>query len=186
MEKRMIKKIRKKDPKGLDYIIEAYSKKVTFLVNNIIGYYGQEEVEECTSDVFYKIWETIEEFDEDKGSFSSFVFMKTKYLALDYKRRLERKTLNNIISVELNENTLKTNNIEQVLLDKESSEEIINIIINFKEPDKSYFYHKYFMYYKVDEIAKKFKTTKASVENRLYRCRLIIKEHLEGRYNNER
>lgn len=185
MERKMIKKIRRKDPKGLDYIIETYSKKIYFLVNKIIGYYGQEEVEECISDVFYRIWETIDEFDEDKGSFSSFVFMKAKYLALDYKRKLERKYINNLNSLDLEENTIKSNNTEQVILDKENSEEIINIIMNFKEPDKTYFYHKYFMYYKIDEIADKFQTTKASVENRLYRCRLIIKEHLEGRYNNE-
>lgn len=179
MEKKMIKKIRKKDPKGLDYIIQAYSKKVTFLVDKIIGYYGEEEVEECASDVFYRIWETIDEFDEEKGSFSSFVFMKTKYLALDYKRKLDKKYTYNI---ELEENTIKTTGIENLVLDKENSQDIIDIITKFREPDKTYFYHKYFLYYKIEDIAQKFQTTKASVENRLYRCRLIIKEHLEGRY----
>ncbi|MGL5347872.1 MAG: sigma-70 family RNA polymerase sigma factor [Peptostreptococcaceae bacterium] len=180
MEKRMIKKIRKKDPKGLDYIIDTYSKKVYFLVHKIIGYFGKEEVEECVSDVFYRIWESIEEFDERKGDFSSFIFMKTKYLALDYKRRLEKKEIQ---KVELNEDFSSKETTEHTVLDKENSEEIIKIINDFKEPDKTYFYLRYFMYYKIDEIADKYKITRASVENRLYRCRLIIKEFLEGRYN---
>ena len=36
------------------------------------------------------------------------------------------------------------------------------------------------MYYKIEEIAIKHKTTRASVENRLYRCRLKIKEYMKG------
>lgn len=44
MDKKIIKKIRKKDPKGLDYLINMYGKKVYFLVNKIIGYYGKEEL----------------------------------------------------------------------------------------------------------------------------------------------
>ncbi|MGL6104819.1 sigma-70 family RNA polymerase sigma factor [Romboutsia sp.] len=182
MERRMIKKIRKKDTKGLDYIIETYNKKVYLLVYKIIGNFGKEEVEECVSDVFYKVWENIEEFDEKKGNFSTFIFIKAKYLALDYKRRLEKKELS---KVDLQENLTTKESTEHIILDKENSEEIINIIKNFKEPDKTYFYHRYFMYYKIDEIAEKFKTSRASVENRLYRCRIIIKEFLEGRSNYE-
>lgn len=179
MEKRMIKKIRKKDTKGLDYIINAYSKKVYFLVHKIIGLYGKEEVEECVSDVFYKVWESIHEFDEKRGDFSTFIFIKTKYLALDYKRRLEKKSVHNI---ELGSHISNEDTTEQLVLDKENSKEIINVINNFKEPDKTYFYLRYFMYYKIDDIAKKYETTRASVENRLYRCRALIKENLEGRH----
>lgn len=183
MEKKIINKIRKKDPKGLDYIINIYSKKVYFLVYKIIGKYGKEEVEECVSDVFYKIWESIDEFCENKGKFSSFIFIKAKYLALDYKIKLERKIVTNI---ELDDSFNNNETTETIVIDKENIKEIINIINNFKEPDKTYFYHKYFLYYKIDEICEKFQITRASVENRLYRCRLIIKEYLEGRYQNER
>lgn len=44
MEKRMIKRILKKDPKGLDYIINTYMKKVYFLVDKIIGFYGKKKL----------------------------------------------------------------------------------------------------------------------------------------------
>ena len=43
MESKMIKKIRKKDTKGLDYIINTYSKKLYFLVNKIIGNFGKKK-----------------------------------------------------------------------------------------------------------------------------------------------
>ncbi|RDY27871.1 sigma-70 family RNA polymerase sigma factor [Romboutsia weinsteinii] len=178
MQKKMIKKIRKRDTKGLDYVINNYSKKVYYLVDKIIGFYGREEVEECVSDVFYELWENIDQFDEKRGEFSSFIYMKTKYKALDYKRRLEKKEVH---KTELEDDITNKITTEHIVLDKESSEEIIEIINNFKEPDKTYFYNRYFMYYKVDDIAVMYKTTRASVENRLYRCRLKIKEMLEGR-----
>ena len=177
MEKRIIKRILKKDPKGLDYIMNTYMKKVYFLVDKIIGFYGKEEVEECVSDVFLAIWEDINQYDESKGSFSSFVFMKTKYKALDYKRKLENKSEKYNILEETVPDNMST---EDIVLDKENSLEIINIINSFKEPDKTYFYLRYFMYYKIEEIAIKHKTTRASVENRLYRCRLKIKEYMKG------
>lgn len=182
MEKKMIKKIRKKDTKGIDYIINTYSKKVYFLVNKIIGIYGKEEVEECVSDVFFAVWNDIEQYDEKRGEFSSFIFMKTKYKALDYKRKLDKKHL----PVEtLQDNISNTITTEDIVIDKECNLEIIKIINNFKEPDKTYFYLRYFMYYKIDEIADKYKTTRSSVENRLYRCRLKIKSVLEGGEINE-
>ncbi len=183
MEKKMIKKIRKKDTKGLDYIINAYSKKVYFLVNQIIGIYGKEEVEECVSDVFFAIWNDIEQYDEKRGEFSTFIFMKTKYKALDYKRKLDKKCIQVEILRENISNTATTT--EDIVMDKECNSEIIKIINSFKEPDKTYFYLRYFMYYKIDDIAKKYKTTRASVENRLYRCRLKIKAVLEGGKINE-
>lgn len=183
MDKKMIKKIRKKDTKGLDYIINVYSKKVYFLVNKIIGIYGKEEVEECVSDVFFSIWNDIEQYDEKRGEFSSFIFMKTKYKALDYKRKLDKTH----ISVEVLEDNISTGTTaEDIVMNKEYNLEIIEIINNFKEPDKTYFYLRYFMYYKIDDIAEKFKTTRASVENRLYRCRLKIRDILDGGKINEK
>ena len=101
--------------------------------------------------------------------------MKTKYKALDYKRKLDKKHL----SIEtLQDNISNKTTTEDIVMDKEYNSEIIKIVNNFKEPDKTYFYLRYFMYYKIDDIAKKFKTTRASVENRLYRCRLKIKDIL--------
>lgn len=178
MEKRMIKKIKKKDPAGLDYIINVYSKKVYILVNKIIGNFGKEDVEECVSDVFYKVWENIDEYDDKKGSFSTFIFIKSKYLALDYKRKLEKKEISKI---ELEDNITTKENTEHLILDKENRKEIINLIKGFKEPDKTYFFHRYFMYHKIEDVAEKFKVSRSSVENRLYRCRLAIKEFIEGR-----
>lgn len=185
MEKEIIRKLRNKDSRSLDYIINIYSKKVYFLVSKIIGFYGKEEIEECMSDVFLNIWNSIDDFNEERSSFSNFVLMKAKYTALDYKRKIERKE-QKIKELELKDEVVyNTYNIENIVLDKESNQDIINIINSFKEPDKTYFYLRYFLYYKIDDISKKYDVTRSVVENRLYRCRLQLKEILERRENNE-
>ena len=65
---------------------------------------------------------------------------------------------------------------EKEVIKKEKLKDIANFINNFKEPDKTYFYLKYFINMESKEIAKKYNTTLSSVENRLYRCRLALKK----------
>ena len=67
-----------------------------------------------------------------------------------------------------------------VFVKKEKLKDIANFINNFKEPDKTYFYLKYFINMESKEIAKKYNTTLSSVENRLYRCRLALKKFIDG------
>ena len=62
--------------------------------------------------------------------------MKTKYKALDYKRKLENKSEKYNVLEETVPDNMST---EDIVLDKENSLEIINIINSFKEPDKTYF-----------------------------------------------
>ena len=75
---------------------------------------------------------------------------------------------------------------EKEVIKKEKLKDIANFINNFKEPDKTYFYLKYFINMESKEIAKKYNTTLSSVENRLYRCRLALKKIIDGGVQSER
>ena len=77
-------------------------------------------------------------------------------------------------------NKLEANIIVNDIKDKEKLKDIANFINNLKEPDKTYFYLKYFINMESKEIAKKYNTTLSSVENRLYRCRLALKKIIDG------
>ena len=152
MENKIIKLIKKKDHRGIDYIVDLYSDKISYIVNSILkGYSNKEDIEECISDVFISVYNYIHTYDNKKGKFETFVFIKAKYIALDYKRKIIKKL-----------------------------KDIANFINNLKEPDKTYFYLKYFINMESKEIAKKYNTTLSSVENRLYRCRLALKKIIDG------
>ena len=70
MENKIIKLIKKKDHRGIDYIVDLYSDKISYIVNSILnGYSNKEDIEECISDVFISVYNDIHTYDNKKGKF---------------------------------------------------------------------------------------------------------------------
>lgn len=184
MENKIIKLIKKKDHRGIDYIVDLYSDKIYYIVNSILkGYSNKEDIEECISDVFLSVYNDIHTYDNKKGKLETFVFIKAKYMALDYKRRIIKKNESEKIKEDRlyqRKENIDFKSPEKEFIKKEKLKDIVNFINSFKEPDKTYFYLKYFMNMEAKEIAKKYNTTLSSVENRLYRCRLALKNIIGG------
>ena len=160
MENKIIKLIKKKDHRGIDYIVDLYSDKISYIVNSILnGYSNKEDIEECISDVFISVYNDIHTYDNKKGKFETFVFIKAKYIALDYKRKIIKKKEYEKIKedrlLKINEN-IAYESAEKEVIKKEKLKDIANFINNFKEPDKTYFYLKYFINMESKEIAKKY------------------------------
>ena len=149
MENKIIKLIKKKDHRGIDYIVDLYSDKISYIVNSILkGYSNKEDIEECISDVFISVYNDIHTYDNKKGKFETFVFIKAKYIALDYKRKIIKKKEYEKIKedrlLKINEN-IAYESAEKEVIKKEKLKDIANFINNLKEPDKTYFYLKYFI-----------------------------------------
>lgn len=184
MENKIIRLIKKRDQRAVDYIVDLYSDKVSYIVNSILkGYLNKEDIEECISDVFISVYNDIHTYDNKKGKFETFIFIKAKYIALDYKRKIIKKkeyekSKEDRLS-KINENIV-CESAEKEVIKKEKLKDIANFIKKFKEPDKTYFYLKYFMNMEGKDIAKKYDTTLSSVENRLYRCRQALKNMING------
>lgn len=184
MQSKIVKLIKKKNEKAVDYLIEQYSDKVYYIASQILkGYVSNEDIEECVSDTLLLVWDDIDEYDPRRGKFETFVFMKAKYKALDYKKKLLKIQENDEIResklIEVEE-SLKHHSAEEVAIKEERKKEIIEFIKTFKDPDKTYFYLRYFMNFEIKQIADKYNTTVSSVENRLYRCRLSLRKNMNG------
>lgn len=177
MDNKIIELIKSKDEKGLDILTNIYLDNIYYIASSIITNYGKkEDIQECVSDILYDIWENIDKFDENRGSFKTFILIRSKYKALDYKRKLINKSEN--LKEEYIEDANSLNISDTPKYNNEILDEVIKIIKSFKDPDKTYFYLRYFRDYDLHSIAKKFEDTKSGVENRLYRCRLKIKNKL--------
>ncbi len=175
MNKRLIEKIKNRDEEAISKLIQDHSNYVYHLIKRIIGSIGTEEdVEECVSDSFIAVINDIDNFNEEKGKLYTFILIKAKYKALDYKRKLE-KDKNIQVFIEEADIQSDEKNLEDRVYDRMQLRGIVKIINEFKEPDRTYFYLRYFMHYEVKEIANKFGVTAAAVENRLYRCRQYIR-----------
>ena len=114
----------------------------------------------------------------DFGTFKRFKNTQSEIYSLEIADNKYEKIKEDRL-LKINEN-IAYESAEKEVIKKEKLKDIANFINNFKEPDKTYFYLKYFINMESKEIAKKYNTTLSSVENRLYRCRLALKKFIDG------
>lgn len=165
----------------IDKIYDEYFSKVYFYVKRILGNLGtNEDVEECVSDVFLALWKDYHKYDKERGTLNTYINVKTRTIALNFRKKLSNYggeyKIDPIEDKDIPEKI--TMNTEEIVMDKIEEKRILRIIEMFNEPNKSYFYLRYFKNYDIKTIAKMYNTTISSVDNRLYRCRLALKKTL--------
>ncbi|WP_234117463.1 sigma-70 family RNA polymerase sigma factor [Clostridium hydrogenum] len=175
-DKNFIKQLKNKNPKAMDYIVDIYSNLLYKVVYSIIfENHGVNSVEECTSDVFMAIWDNIDCFDTEKGSFKTWIMTIAKFKAIDYKRKLMKHCDYTDID---DLNLASGENIENAFILKEKRNEILSAINEMKKPDKYIFIKRYFLNEDIDSIAESLSLTRAAVDNRLSRGRKLLKSKL--------
>lgn len=173
----IVQEIINKNPKSIDKLINKYGKLIFGVLNKIL-YSSNErwEIDECFNDVLMTLWKNMHLYDERKGTLINFIISVSKFKAIDYKRKIQKK--NNVI--ELNEQILKKDSIEDEYDLNSNNEEFYKLIKTLKEEDKKIFIKRYLMDESVDKIAKDLDISKEYVYTKLSRGRKKIKERLEG------
>jgi RNA polymerase sigma-70 factor (ECF subfamily) len=172
---KLVNGLKARDKSAVDELYDIYFDRIYYYAKRILGTFGtKEDIEECVSDVFLALWKEIYKFDEERGSFNTFVNIKTRTVALNLRRKLQKHLNNSIHDMDILENV--SVNVEEEVFNKITEQDFLGLVDKFKEPDKIYFHLRYFMNYEIKEIAKAFNTTVSSVDNRLYRCRLLLKK----------
>lgn len=171
-------RFRDKDKLALAEAMDEYGTDVLRLVKRILAGCGRaEDADECVSDVFLAAWNDIGRYDPERASFRTWILILAKYKALDLRRKLQpglgRTMSEEALPVQSSSNT------EQEILRREAAEELLHHIGQLQEPDRSLFLRRYYLYESLDELAEAFDITKKAVENRLYRCRTILKQALQ-------
>jgi RNA polymerase sigma-70 factor (ECF subfamily) len=169
----LVERIKNKDVIAYEYIINKYTKIIYCLAYNILhGSLSKEDIEECTSDVFFDAWTKINEFDCEKGSFKTWLLILTKYKAFTYKRKKKVIYFTDIEEINIQDNY----NLEQEFLLKQDQEKVINVINSFNKMDKEIFLRRYFLNEKISDLANNFHLSRSAIDNRLLRGRKIIRE----------
>ena len=171
-----IKQIKLRNAKGLDFVVDSYSKLVFKVVRSVLnsGFHAQ-TVEECVNDVFWAIWINIESFDEEKGNFKYWITAIAKYKAIDYKRKLYKRSTDEYIEDYTFSDEINT---ESLMISKENKQELLQAINEMKEEDREIFIRRYFLFEGVENIAELFGLNRNSVDKRLSRGRKFLKDKL--------
>lgn len=171
-----IKELKNKNHKAMDYLVDTYSNLIYKVVYSILySKHGMNSVEECTSDVFMAIWNNIDCFDVEKGTFKTWIMTIAKFKSIDYTRKLMKHS----DYTDINDLNLSSGeNIENAFILKEKRNEILSAINEMKEPDKFIFLKRYFLNEDINSIAESLNLTRAAVDNRLSRGKKFLKGKL--------
>ncbi|MGL5329994.1 MAG: sigma-70 family RNA polymerase sigma factor [Peptostreptococcaceae bacterium] len=164
----LIKYIKKKNPKGMDMLIDNYGGLITSVVRTHLGTLINYE-EECVNDVLLSIWESIDGYDKDKNIFKNWICAIAKYKSINYRKKYltkyEQTEINNEIYY-----------IDKDLIKLEVDEDVEDILRCLNTKDKELFIKYYIEGYNLNEIAKEKKTNVTNLHSRLSRGRKKIRE----------
>lgn len=172
----LIKKLKGKDLKALEYLIDNYSNfvlKVSYSVLNNL-----ESSEECTNDVMLKVWDNIKFFKGDVEQFPKWLVVITKRYAIDMLRK-HKKHSNNIV---LEDKIMYyTKGVEEEFEDNIAVENIHEKVQALDKDSREVILRKSFKGETVNDISKELGISVSAVSNRLLRARKKLNLILGGR-----
>ena len=174
-ERQLLQLLLENPEHGLSEAIKQYGKTVHWIVIKILGGDGRLEVEECTADVFVRLWQSAARFDWTQGtSLASWLYGIARHTALDYRRRQP-----GIKALPLEETDLKLElNLEEMLARTRNEKILRDVIDALPTPEREIFIYRYFLEMPVKEIAAQLNLSAKQVENKLYRGRLSLRQQL--------
>ena len=176
MNDRELIKLLQDDPEqGLAVAIEQYAGLVKAVVRRLLGTAAEQDVEECISDVFVRLYQGLENFDPTAGSLKGYLCGIARHTALDYRRRAGKAA--GIFSTEENEIGVDFDPADELV--RRTNQQIVQSAVSgMGSPDKEIFIMRYFFGERVSAIAEKLNMTNKSVENKLYRGKKKLKTEL--------
>lgn len=161
---------------GLEEAICIYGGQVKWIAAKIIGANRAQDVEECVSDSFVRLWQSIDRYNAADGApLKSYLFGISRHTALDYRRKNEKA----VALVPIEENDMKINvDFADEIADKTNSKLLQESIDSLGEPDRQIFILRYFLGERISVIAETLSLQPKTVENKLYRGKKILKDAL--------
>lgn len=172
-EQTIIRKIRDRDPSGLEALMERYIPYVSAVSWNILRFsMSAEDVEEVVSDVFLAAWNHFD--DLRTGQIKPWLGTVARNKARNKLRELGR-------DLPLEENILGLPGLESPECQMTRSEEVLLIrraVNEMPSEDREIFLRHYYYAQTVREIAAKMNVNESTVKTRLRRGRIKLKEIL--------
>ena len=140
-EKLLISKIKRKPGDGLIDAFEEFGPLVKAITVKILGNGSPGDVEECISDTFIKLWQSIDQYDERKGSLRPFIAAIARNTAIDRYRKIN----SDIISVPIEGLNAESGQDTEADVIKSINSDLVREAVNdLPEPDREIFYRRFF------------------------------------------
>ncbi len=195
------------NPEALETLISRYSRELFYFIRGVLEGIGvAQDAEECVNDLFVTVWQEIASFDPGRGTLSTWLTMRAKYIALDRRRQLYRRQVHNTQSADENRQWASSDgtgsrknfgwggyesenrvmlpphpesDMETLLERSERREELRLALATLPELERYLIYQRYFKFASTKELAAKTGLTRHAVDTRLWRARTSLREALK-------
>jgi len=189
-------RVLERDPRALEVLMRRYSREMVYFARLVLDTVGTaQDAEECASDLFVTVWREIDSFDPARGSLHTWLTMRTKYLALDRRRQIQRRQALTALSLdsadfaggwegdvrglELGSARLAEPSMERLLEQRERREELRQALESLSALDLKLVYMRYFQLSSTDEICDATGLSRHAIDTRLWRARKALREALQ-------
>lgn len=173
-EQEIIALIRSRDESGAEELLRHYGPLMRYIIAPILP--NPQDQEECISEVAMRVWEKIESFQPDRGSWNAWLTVLTRNIALNRARQGRNQP-----SGEIPPETPSTEpSPEELLLRQERQEALNRALAQLSQRDKALFYRKYYYLQSTAQIAAELGLTLRAVEGRLYRLKQQLRSAMGG------
>jgi RNA polymerase sigma-70 factor (ECF subfamily) len=155
--------------RDFEAIYEAYHKKVLNFVVKRVSL--KETAEDLTSEIFEKIYKSIDDFQWQGITISAWIFRIARNRIIDYYRKNSKRK--NDASIDDYSNTIVSSmkDSEDMMIESEEYTALYNSIREFNESDQYLIYYKFFEQLSNSDIAKLLNLSETNVGTKLHRIR---------------
>lgn len=173
--------IKSSPQKAYGQIIEQYGSLVYAIAANKLHLCaGSADIEDCVSDIFVEVFQSLDRLSLSKGSLKSFISAIAKRSAIDAYRKLSyRQRVTDSIDDESFSMPSSGEDVEEITVNRISRQDLCKTIMSLGEPDSSIIIHQYYYNHTIRETAKALSMTVGAVQQRSLRARKRIKKLLK-------
>lgn len=172
-EQEIIALLRARDERGVEQLLRQYGPLLRYVIAPILPD-GQDR-EECLSSCAMRVWERIESFSPERGSFRAWLTAIARNAALNMTRRARPD------AEALPPNTVSdAPTPEEALLRRERSAALLAALAELPLRERTLFYRKYYYQQSTAQIAAELGLSERAVEGRLYRLKKRLRKALGG------
>ena len=174
-DQKVISMIRERDECGMEELLAHYGTLMRYIIAPILS--NAQDREECLSEAAMRVWDKIELFNSERGSWAAWLTTLTRNTALNYLRQRKHTESAEDIPPEL---PTKEPTPEETLLRRERHEALKYALDRLSAEERTIFYRKYYYLQPTVQIASELGMTERAVEGRLYRLKAKLRNALGG------
>ena len=174
-EQEIIELIRLRDEQGAVALLKHYGPLIRYIIIPIL--HVKQDQDECVSEVAMRVWDKIDLYNPNRGTWNAWLTALTRNTALNKARQkklfeTEEEITPRIPSPEPNP--------EEMVLKQERQADVNCALKQLSPKERTLFYRKYYYMQSTAQIASELGMTQRAVEGKLYRLKKQLRQILGG------